>query len=66
MYTWQQARAQIVRVAIHSYSRDELITRIKRLSPGARIAHNCSILSLAYKLAWQLLPAVDRSGHEAR
>jgi hypothetical protein len=57
MFTWQQARAQIVRAAIHNYSRDELITRIKRLSPNAHIAHNCYVLSLAYKLAWQLLPA---------
>jgi len=57
MYTLQQARAAIVRAAIHSYSRDELITRIERLAPGTPIPHSCSILSLAYKLAWQLLPA---------
>jgi hypothetical protein len=57
MYTWQQARAKIVRAAIRYYSRDQLITMLARLSPNTRISHTCSILSIAYKLAWQLLPA---------
>ena len=57
MYTWQQARAEIVRAALHGYSRDQLLELVFRLSPTERIPHDCSVVSLAYKLAWRLLPA---------
>jgi len=57
MYTLQQARAAIVRAAIHNYSREQLAAILRHLAPGIHIPNDCSILSLAYKLAWQLLPA---------
>lgn len=62
-YTYQQARAALVRTAIHSYSRSELAHRLHLVAPQVQVPHTCSILSIAYKLAWQLLPAgCDRSG----
>lgn len=57
MYTWQQARAKIVCAALHNYDRDQLIALVLRLCPTERIPHDCSVISLAYKLAWRLLPA---------
>lgn len=58
MFTLQQARAEIVRVALRDCSRNQLVRLILRLNPSAQIPYGCTRVSLAYKLAWQLLPAM--------
>lgn len=59
--TFQQVRAIIARNAARAYSPDQLVQLLQRSGYSKPIASDDSAVSLAYKLAWLLLPADRRS-----
>lgn len=57
--SYQTARAMIVRTLLAHHSRPELLDRLARLGRRASPSHELflSDRSLAYQIAWALLPA---------
>lgn len=58
--TFQQARARIARTLLAHYSRDEIAQKLALVDCNRLIGPFDSAVSLAYKLAWTLLPASSR------
>lgn len=56
-FTYQQARAVLAHTAHKHYSRRELVSRLHLVDPSAQVADKQSALSVAYMIAWRLLPA---------
>ena len=59
MFTFPQIRARLAEGAIKQLGRDGIVSRLVDLGyvPGPSDA-SASVRSLAYKLAWRLLPPV--------
>jgi hypothetical protein len=57
--TFQECRAAIVRTALANYSRVEILAKLQKLGadPPALAVPIMTDRSLAYRLAWHLLPA---------
>jgi hypothetical protein len=59
--SYQQARAILAHTAAKHYSRVELVTRLHLVDPGVEVGDKRTSLSIAYMLAWRLLPASKES-----
>lgn len=61
-FTFQQIRGTIAHTALRAYSRDQLISLLQLVEPGAVVVDMRSAKSIAYQLAWKLLPAMKGYG----
>jgi len=58
--SYQQARAILAHTAVKHYTREQLAERLHRIDPHVQVADR-SPLSIAYMLAWKLMPAERRA-----
>lgn len=64
--SYPQVRAQLAQTLVNRYAREQIVYRLRLVGYDGPLDDTLSNRSLAYKLAWRLLPACPTSLRDAR